>query len=175
MENSYYYIGANHTVDLVLVSPSKEVLMIVRGDKVKACPSMLAFPGGFVDTEATKGQVWIQGTETHKEAAFRELKEETGLELVDKERLQSIGVFEGNGRDPRDNEISWARSEAFIYLLSNDEFAFMKGKEVGLDDAKDAMWVPIEALKKTTLAFDHNIILEKADELYMSSKKSLKM
>lgn len=164
IKNTYYYLGANHTVDLALVSPceDKKVLMIVRSENAQACPGLLAFPGGFVDTEAKRGEYWKPGLETHEQAALRELAEETGTVLaqVDLNRLFSIGVYEGNARDPRDNEESWSRSHVFYYQLNQDEFEEIRDTIVGLDDAAAALWVPMAELKEIQLAFDHNKILE---------------
>lgn len=169
MKNPYYYEGANHTVDLVLVAPNatQDVLMIIRSENAQACPNQMAFPGGFVDTEAKKGEIWRAGLETHREAAIRELKEETNLELSSKalERLIEVGVFEGNARDPRDNEVSWSRSTAFMYRLSEEEYENMKDKAQGMDDASAALWVPMETLMKANLAFDHNVILNKVNQM----------
>lgn len=158
---SYYYKGANHTVDILLVSPDRNILLIRRGSNAQACANMLAFPGGFVDTESKKGQEWVQGSETHDQAALRELKEETGLEIKNPENLQFIGVYEGNGRDPRDNQESWSRSQAYLYKLTEEEYNFLKGKEKGMDDASDAAWYSIDNLNEK-LAFDHNEILKDA-------------
>lgn len=163
-KNTYYYLGANHTVDLAMVSPceDKKVLMIVRSENAQACPGLLAFPGGFVDTEAKRGEYWKPGLETHEQAALRELKEETGTALknIDLSRLFHVGVYEGNARDPRDNEESWSRSNVFYYQLNQEEFEEIKDTIVGLDDAAAALWVPMEELKKIQLAFDHNKIIE---------------
>lgn len=175
MKNSYYYLGANRTVDIVLVSPNKEVLMITRADTAQACPGMLAIPGGFVDTEAKKGEYWKEGLETSAQAAWRELKEETGLEVLNPNELIHVGVFEFNGRDPRDNDVSWSRSEAFLYRLSEDEFAFLKGKEKGMDDASEASWYPLSELMNKKLAFDHNDILSKVNSLLNNNVKKMRM
>lgn len=163
-KNPYYYLGANHTVDIVMVSPceDKKVLMIVRSENAQACPGLLAFPGGFVDTEAKRGEYWKPGLETHEQAALRELKEETGTALknIDLSRFFHIGVYEGKARDPRDNEKSWSRSSVFYYQLNQEEFEEIRETIVGLDDAAEALWIPMEDLKKNQLAFDHNKILE---------------
>lgn len=174
MKNTYYYVGANNTVDIILVSPDKEVLMIRRASTAQACPDMLAFPGGFVDTEAKKGEAWKSGLETAEQAAWRELKEETGLEILNPTALKHVGVFEFNNRDPRDNDVSWSRSEAFLYQLNQDEFSAIKGKEKGMDDASAAYWIPLDELKNQKLAFDHNDILEKAENLLIKKKIGMK-
>ena len=167
MNNPYYYKGANPTVDLVLVSPEKKVLLILRSKKSGACPGMWAIPGGFVDTQAKKDEEWIPSHETPEQAAFRELVEETGIEanLLDKSRLQFNGTYEGNGRDPRDNSISWSKSNAFFYLMNESEkhiINTVKGIDdnVDLDDAEDTHWFTFEEMANMKLAFDHNKILE---------------
>lgn len=171
MSNPYYYKGVNPTVDLIVVAPNanQEVLMIVRSEKAQACPNMMAFPGGFIDTQSKKGEVWKDGYETAKKAAFRELKEETGLNLIDESRLDKVGEYEGSQRDPRDNIESWSKSHAFVYFLNEQEFKEMKGKEVGLDDAAQALWIPLATLMKSELAFDHNVILK--DMIKLLKKK----
>lgn len=169
MNNSYYYKGANHTVDIVLLSPDNRVLLIRRSDKSSACPGMLAFPGGFVDTQAKKGEMWLFGKETHEQAALRELKEETNIDIPNIEKMIYIGLYEVNGRDPRDNEESWSRSQAYLYTLDNEEFKEIYGKEKGMDDASDAGWYDIYD-KNLNMAFDHQKILEKTISLFNSKK-----
>ncbi|MBY0412528.1 MAG: NUDIX hydrolase, partial [Bdellovibrionales bacterium] len=80
-KNPYYYIGENPTVDLIVINPFDEVLMIKRSSKSEACPSMIAFPGGFINSTAPKGDLWSAGAETPEEAGKRELEEETNLKL----------------------------------------------------------------------------------------------
>lgn len=172
MSNTYYYKGANHTVDIILVSPCNKTLLIRRSDSSPACPGMLAFPGGFVDTEAKKGETWLNGKETQSEAALRELKEETGLKVNNPDNMIYVGTYEGNGRDPRDNGESWSRSQAYVYMLDCEEFVKMRGTEKGMDDASDAGWYNIED-KGLNLAFDHTKIL-KDSLIILNRKKSSK-
>lgn len=166
-ENTYYYIGANPTVDLVILNHKNELLLIKRSANVQACPDMWALPGGFVDTESKKGDVFKIGSESYSEAAFRELEEETGLTLSGE--IGFVGVFEGNQRDPRDNKVSWSQAHAFSYRMTEEEFNIAKPVE-GLDDAQDAEWIPIEEVKEMHLAFDHSKIIHQALEKILSSK-----
>jgi ADP-ribose pyrophosphatase YjhB (NUDIX family) len=57
MSNKYYYKGANPTVDLIIVNPEGEILLIKRSDTAEACPDMWAIPGGFINTDAKKENI----------------------------------------------------------------------------------------------------------------------
>lgn len=171
MKNPYYYKGANPTVDLIIVNPEKKILLIKRNEDASACPGMWAIPGGFIDTEAKRDDYWKDGLESPEQAAVRELKEETNLALVNP-KLSFIGCFEGNNRDPRDNEESWSKSHAFIYEIPAEIYEAQKSKIKGLDDAQDADWKSIEELKELSIAFDHYQIIEAGiNMLYPASKK----
>lgn len=161
-KNPYYYLGENPTVDLIVINPHREVLMIVRSLKSEACPGMLAFPGGFIDSEAKKGEHWQSGLETPRQAALRELAEETNLILEAQTELTPVGVYVGNKRDPRDNDLSWSKSYAFLFLIDQEMFDKQKDQIVGMDDADEAKWIELQVLRSLPLAFDHNIILEDA-------------
>lgn len=159
--NCFFYEGENPTVDLIILNPSEEVLLIRRSKNAAACAGMLAFPGGFIDSQARAGETWQSGLETPEEAALRELAEETNLQLKNV-RLTFVGTYSGNNRDPRDNEISWSKTHAFIYRIDRTTFEEQKNSIRGMDDADEARWVSLSEARKTKLAFDHNIILEDA-------------
>lgn len=153
-QQPFWRPGANPTVDILVIKDHKEILLIKRTLLSDACPGMYALPGGFHDTESKKGEAWMPGKETAKEAAIRELKEETGLEIENINDLVEIGIYEGGNRDPRDNKEAWSKSTVFAINL----------KEVlhqiqGQDDASEAIWVPICEALEMELAFDHHIIL----------------
>ncbi len=169
MKNNYYYKGANPTVDLIIINPNNEVLLIKRSESSPACPGMWAIPGGFVDTNAKQNESWTEGRENPEQAAIREVKEETNLEL-NNPNLSFIGCFEGGGRDPRDNNESWSKSYAFLHFIDREVFESQKDKIRGMDDADTATWISIEEAKKLTLAFDHNKILEAALIICLESK-----
>jgi 8-oxo-dGTP diphosphatase len=166
MKNSYYYKGANPTVDLLLISPENKILLVLRKKEAQACPDMWAIPGGFVDTDAKKHEEWTPGREVPEQAAFRELVEETGIagNLLDKNRLQFTGIYEGNNRDPRDNLESWSKSHAFSYTMTEDERHIINTVKnindgVDLDDVADTKWFTLEEVSNIKLAFDHNKII----------------
>lgn len=164
-QNLYYYLGENPTVDLIVINPDFEILMITRSSRSNACPGMLAFPGGFIDSSAPEGGYWQEGLETPTKAALRELAEETNLALAVNTELVPVGIYVGNNRDPRDNELSWSKTYAFLYLIDLDSYELLKNKIKAQDDADEALWININELRSMKLAFDHNQILEDALKL----------
>jgi ADP-ribose pyrophosphatase YjhB (NUDIX family) len=161
------YKGVNPTVDLIVtrvVDGETQVLLIKRGDNVEAEAGKLAFPGGFQDTAAKKGNKWKPGKETAEEAAIRELKEETGLDLNKSSLpllLLNVGTFNDQARDPRNSATSWVSSTVFRVTLPEN---FDMSTEVsGKDDAQEARWIPVSELSatdKSQFGFDHATILE---------------
>lgn len=123
------------TVDILVINnETEEILLIKRlNEPFKDC---WALPGGFVDEN-----------EDLEDAAHRELKEETNLEL---EELYQIGAFGTPGRDPRGHMVSVA------YLGYKNDIDDAKA----MDDAKELKWFKINNLPK--LAFDHKEIIELA-------------
>lgn len=85
--------------------------------------------------------------ETSVQAAMRELKEETGIEISDPEELQLIGIYDTPGRDPR----GWTISAAYAASVDNMPSAS------GGDDAAEAKWFELHNLPE--LAFDHKQII----------------
>lgn len=151
--------GANPTVDIVVFKKEEEgykILLIKRGSKSKTEVGKLALPGGFHDTRQPKGKKWINDRETARQAAFRELTEETGLYIpwLNKE-MKLVGEYEGSNRDPRDNEESWSKSTAFAVLLPNE----VSSKVEGRDDAESANWYDLKEILSANLAFDHKQII----------------
>ena len=82
--------------------------------------------------------------ETAEQCAFRELEEETGLQLTE---AKQIGCYSDVDRDPRGRTLSVA------YLMLVEDELPVKGQ----DDAKQAKWWPLNDLPE--LAFDHSKIL----------------
>lgn len=66
----------------VAVARGERFLFTVRADDKSYAPGILAYPGGKVEPE-------VVGTDVLEEAARRELREETGLEVDDLEYLES--------------------------------------------------------------------------------------
>lgn len=80
-----------------------------------------------------------------EEAAHRELREETNLEI---EELYQIGAYGKPGRDPRGHMVSIA------YLGYSEDKTTIKA----MDDAKEIKWFKLSKLPE--LAFDHLEIIE---------------
>lgn len=158
-QNLYYHKGPNPTADNVILKQDVDafkILLIKRSGETEF--GKWALPGGFVDTDAKRGEPWQSGKETAKQAAIRELIEETGLDVNEIRKLiKPVGVYEGSGRDPRDNKISWSRANAFVLLLPED---FDISKIRPGDDAGQVGWFDVRILPK--LAFDHNSIIRDA-------------
>lgn len=174
MTNPYYFIGPNPTVDLVVINPSNEILLIKRGPNTNACPNMWALPGGFIDTTAKQGQKWVPGLETPKNAAIREVLEETNLKLINPQ-VSFIGIFQGNQRDPRDNEISWSVSHAFVHIISPEVYESQKDNLRGMDDACDVAWKSYQEISAMNLAFDHKQIIDLAFDFFPQNQKKRKI
>lgn len=120
------------TADVVCVRDGK-ILFIERGwDPYKGS---LALPGGYLDAG-----------ETAKEAAVRELGEETGIEIREAD-LELVGVYDEPDRDPRGRFVS----VAYVVTVPADTVA------TAGDDAVAVQWqAPTSTLR---LAFDHNRIV----------------
>ncbi len=129
------------TVDSVVfckVNNKFKVLLIQR--KNDPFKDQWALPGGFVE----------EG-EDLETAAKRELKEESGVVV---ESMEQVKAFGAPGRDPRGRTIS-------IAFLSR---IFTEANLQASDDAKDARWFPIEKLHEMRLAFDHDEIINVAQQ-----------
>ncbi len=133
------------TVDIAIFMPSDagyQVLLIRRaGDPYKG---FYALPGGFMEIE-----------ESLEQAARRELQEETGLKNIP---LTQIHTFSKPDRDPRGRVIS----TSFAGLLPDSLQSSLKAAS----DASRLDWFRIQDLPR--LAFDHNLIVQKAAETYLT-------
>jgi 8-oxo-dGTP diphosphatase len=169
------YKGVNPTVDVIVtkvINGEPHVLIIKRGTTAEAEANKLAFPGGFQDTDAKKGNKWKAGKETAEQAAVREVKEETGLDLEGL-TLEKVGVFDAQDRDPRNSNTSWVSST--VYKVNIPE-GFAGSTEVsGKDDAQEARWIPVSELSttdKSQFGFDHADILESENLVYFKEEGS---
>jgi ADP-ribose pyrophosphatase YjhB (NUDIX family)/adenosine deaminase len=157
----YWHVGVNPSVDIVVIrdvpdTRQRQVLLIRRDDDADCEPGKWALPGGFQQTDAPRGAPWSAGRESAREAALRELREETGLDLsLVSRRLRKVGEYEGGGRDPRDTAKAWSRTTVFAVHLPPNLAAM---PIAGGDDASDAAWFDLDPPPRG-LAFDHGLIL----------------
>ncbi|MEO0070425.1 MAG: NUDIX hydrolase [candidate division WOR-3 bacterium] len=133
------YLQPKLAVDCIILFGNK-VLFIKRKNK----PIGWALPGGFVNYG-----------ETVEAAVRREVKEETGLDLVD---LNQFRVYSDPKRDPRGHCVS------VVFVAKG------KGKPKAGDDAKDFCLVELNAIEKVKLVFDHQKILADYRESVRQSK-----
>ena len=146
MTYTYKYPRPAVTGDCIVITKEVDakVLLIQRADE--PYKGRWAFPGGFLNMDATTEQ-----------CAIRELEEETGLKVND---VHQIGAYSKVDRDPRGRTITVA------YLAIIDSPISVLGQ----DDAAKAEWWPLSALPQ--LAFDHNDIINDAYTLYKQLIKS---
>ncbi len=116
------------TVD-VIVESDEGIVLVRRGNP----PLGWALPGGFVDRGESVAQ-----------AARREAKEETGLDV---ELTELLGVYSDPRRDPRG------------FTISTVFIARAAGRPVGGDDAAEARVVALDALPPD-IVFDHATIID---------------
>jgi 8-oxo-dGTP diphosphatase len=170
MKNPYYFKGANPTVDMLLLNPSNEVLLIQRSDNSPAHPGRWALPGGFIDTTSKKNEEFQSGKETPAQACIRELKEETNID-INESQIKFFAIFEGKNRDPRDNVVSWSKSHAFFCKLNEDQFNVIKDTIEAKDDAQNYQWISKDLLWKPNIAFDHKSIIESGFDRFQEEIK----
>jgi len=139
---TYRYPHPAVTADCLVIAGKgndKKILLIQRLNE--PCKGCWAFPGGFMNID-----------ETAERAAVRELEEETGLHIEEKQIIQ-VGAFSIVDRDPRERVITIA----FCAFLDEPQLV------MGDDDAAKAQWFALN--DHPELAFDHAEILAKARQM----------
>ncbi|HYH98256.1 NUDIX domain-containing protein [Hyalangium sp.] len=148
-----HYPGPNDAADVILVRRGalgdEELLLIRRHDDSDAAAGRMSLPGGFV-----------QPGESPRDAAVRELFEETGMR-VPASALVPVCVVAGGGRDPRDTDERWVRSHVFAIRIDGAASHDTAGSLVlGGSDAAAALFVSVE--RRPRLAFDHDDLVIQA-------------
>ena len=132
------------SVDLVVLAVAGGLLhsvLVRRG--VHPFKGGLALPGGFVGVR-----------ESAEQAAFRELAEETGLDLGRLPvHVEQLATYSDPDRDPRMRVVSVAH----LALLATDGQA-LPALSAG-SDAAAAEWHPVHEVLGSPMAFDHASIL----------------
>lgn len=136
------YDNPSPTADCIIYDEVKGVVLIER----KNIPLGLALPGGFIDTG-----------ESVEDAAIREMKEETGLDV---ELLGILGVYSDPKRDPRFHTltVTFVAKALDINIL-----------QAG-DDASNANFYLLEDIP--SLCFDHNIAIDQFKQ-YLKGTRTL--
>lgn len=155
----YWFRGVNPSADLVLLrdgARGKEVLLVHRAPTAPAEAGKWALPGGFMESDAARGHPWKPGRETARQGAVRETREETGLDVSAWiERLRCVGIFEGDGRDPRDNAEAWGKNVSYVLDIGSHPLP-----EPAVQEETDGVeWVPLALLSGRELGFDHAAII----------------
>jgi len=138
MPYTYDYPHPAVTVDIAVVTihdNDLKVLLIRRAQEPYA--GMWALPGGFVEID-----------ESLRRAAWRELREETGVRAS---FLEQLGAFGHPDRDPRERVIT----VTYYALVANERLEVKAGS-----DAAEARLFSFADLPE--LAFDHSRILRRA-------------
>jgi bifunctional NMN adenylyltransferase/nudix hydrolase len=141
-EKAFGYPIPINTADAVVVQ-SGHVLMVRRG--VQPGRGTLALPGGHLNRD-----------ETAEQAAIRELREETRLDMPPgllANRIRARQVFDHPDRSER----GWVRTEAFLFTLE-DRNPMERVK--GSDDAAKALWVPLDQITPDEIFEDHFDIIQ---------------
>ena len=139
----------------VIIQQDSEVLFAKR--KKEPFKGYLGLPGGFVNIR-----------ETIEEAARREVKEETFLDI---ELTDIIGVYSDPQRDPRGHIMS----TVFVGRVPSNENT--KRKAITQDDASQLEWIDLQTVDDKSLAFDYKAILsdykkwKESGGTYWSTKK----
>ena len=133
--NEKYYKNPTPTVDAI-IQKNSQILLIER--KKEPFKGYLVLPGGFVN----------EG-ERVEDAAKREVKEETSLDIV---LLEILGVYSEPGRDPRGHVMS----TVFIGEISKVSY---KVDAIAQDDAAAIEWLNLEEIVNTRFGFDHRRII----------------
>jgi 8-oxo-dGTP diphosphatase len=125
------------TVDIIIQMNSRILLVKRRNEPFRG---YMAMPGGFVN----------EG-ETVEDAAKREVKEETSLNI---ELIDILGVYSDPKRDPRGHNMST------VFIGKIPTIRNGRVKAAAADDALELQWMDLEVIPNEKFAFDHKNILK---------------
>ena len=137
-----------------IIQMDTQILLVKR--KNEPFRGYMAIPGGFVN----------EG-ETVEDAAKREVREETSLDI---ELVDILGVYSDPKRDPRGHIMSTVFI-AYVPVNRNKSV-----EALAADDASELEWIDLEAIPNEKFAFDHKRILmdyikwKESGETFWSSK-----
>ncbi len=131
------------TADCIIFDEEKGIVLIERAN----IPLGYALPGGFIDVG-----------ESVENAAIREMKEETNLDV---KLLGIIGVYSKPERDPRFHTMT------VCFLAKAKDSSQLKAG----DDARKARFYPLNELPEQ-LCFDHGKMIEDFKE-YLNNKRQI--
>ncbi len=137
-----WYDGPNYTADSIIIHPESSKILLIRRPTGE-----WAFPAGFVDT-----------SEQPLDAAIREVKEETSVDIAGDATL----VFRGIVEDPRNSEDAWIETSAYLFLVDHTD-----DPRAG-DDAIEVDWKSLHELPD--LYASHSSILDRARD-HLSSRQ----
>lgn len=143
--------GPHVTADAVVIKAG-HVLLIKRGRLPGK--GMWALPGGFLD---------MSKNETMKQAAIRELIEETRIRLSlhpedTVKALERAFVASHVADDPNRSRRARIITHAFLFALDTDSYGLPPVR--GSDDAAEAKWVPLSEIRHDELFEDHGKIID---------------
>lgn len=142
----YRYPKADVSATVVIFFDSgKNALTIVR--KHSPFEGSEAFPGGFLNP----------GQETLRQAARRELQEETSIDLAEEDFLP-VDERSETDRDPRGHMID----HGFMVIISDEAKPGVVAQMRAADDASACHIRPVVELLNNDMAFDHRKLLMRA-------------
>lgn len=126
--------GERKTVRVVIVNERDEVLLLQKSPKSNASNLWEAPGGGIENRDKSIFRRW-----TLKNAAIREVREETGIKLKRKD-LCVIGGFDYTYQGKKDNKPQKRKVEVLYVRVKGDPD--IRVKEDGGNKHVDATWVP---------------------------------